>query len=217
MSESAEGAAEATLSLILGTEDPAPMAMPHTLRHELVRPRIDATMIQNAAPFEYRADRQQERAQEPQPLSGQKGVVRAMGGSIQRQRLCLQFVMAIACLIPIAAGLAGALMGSGSLERAGIGISEDSQFRYLSGLLLAIGLCFLSLVPKIERATSGMRLLTFIVIIGGLARLAGVATMGFPSRPMLGGLAMELAVTPLLCLWQTKLAERYRAEKSLTP
>lgn len=116
-------------------------------------------------------------------------------------------------MIPIAAGLAGAVMGSGIPEKGNMGISEDSQFRYLSGLLLAIGLCFLSLVPKIERATAAMRLLTFIVIIGGLARLAGVAVLGIPSRWMVGGLTMELAVTPLLCLWQTKLAQRYRAEK----
>lgn len=135
-----------------------------------------------------------------------------MGGSIERQRLCLQFVVATACLAPIGAGLAGALVGSGLLEKSSIGLSEDSQFRYLSGLLLAIGLCFLSLVPKIERATASMRLLTFIVIIGGFARLAGVAVMGFPSRPMLAGLTMELAVAPLLCLWQTRLAQRYRTE-----
>jgi len=136
-----------------------------------------------------------------------------MRGSFRRQRLCLQLVMVIACMIPIAAGLAGAVMGSGIPEKGNMGISEDSQFRYLSGLLLAIGLCFLSLVPKIERATAAMRLLTFIVIIGGLARLAGVAVLGIPSRWMVGGLTMELAVTPLLCLWQTKLAQRYRAEK----
>ena len=135
-----------------------------------------------------------------------------MRTSIRRQRLCLQFVMAIACLVPIAAGLSGALMGSGVLEKGSAGISEDSQFRYLSGLLLAIGLCFLSLVPKIERATAAMRALTFIVITGGLARLAGIAILGFPSRPMLGALALELAVTPLLCLWQAKLAYRYRME-----
>lgn len=140
-----------------------------------------------------------------------------MLASIRRQRLCLQLVMAIACLIPISAGLAGALIGSGMVEKSSLGVSEDSQFRYLSGLLLAIGLCFLSLVPKIERATTAMRLLTFIVIIGGLARLAGVAILGVPPRPILAALTMELAVTPLLCLWQTKLAQRYRAEGSLTP
>jgi hypothetical protein len=140
-----------------------------------------------------------------------------MGSSIQRQRLGLQLVMAAACLVPIGAGLAGVVMGSrmidhGGLGGSGTGISEDSQFRYLSGLLLAIGLCFLSLVPRIERMGAAMRLLTFIVFIGGLARLAGVLTLGLPSRPMLGGLTMELAVTPLLCLWQMSLARRYRAE-----
>jgi hypothetical protein len=123
----------------------------------------------------------------------------------------------MACLIPIGAGLAGVVMGSRMLDHGFTGISEagisqDSQFRYLSGLLLAIGLCFLSLVPRIERASAAMRLLTFIVFIGGLARLAGVVALGLPSRPMLGGLTMELAVTPLLCLWQMSLARRYRAE-----
>jgi hypothetical protein len=134
--------------------------------------------------------------------------------SIQRQRLGLQLAMAAACLIPIGAGLAGVVMGSRMIDHggplSGMGISEDSQFRYLSGLLLAIGLCFLSLVPRIERMGAAMRLLTFIVFIGGLARLAGVLALGLPSRPMLGGLTMELAVTPLLCLWQMNLARRYR-------
>ncbi|HEX3066601.1 MAG TPA: DUF4345 domain-containing protein [Dongiaceae bacterium] len=137
--------------------------------------------------------------------------------SIKRQRLGLQLVMVAACLVPIGAGLAGVVMGSRMIDKVGMGISEagisqDSQFRYLSGLLLAVGLCFLSLVPRIERMGSAMRLLTFIVFIGGLARLAGVLATGLPSRPMLGGLAMELAVTPLLCLWQMSLARRYLPE-----
>lgn len=140
-----------------------------------------------------------------------------MRDSTRRQRLCLQFAMIAACLIPIGAGLAGVVMGSRMIDKVGGGISEagisqDSQFRYLSGLLLAIGLCFLSLVPRIERAGAVMRLLTFIVFIGGLARLAGVVAFGLPSRPMLGGLTMELAVTPLLCLWQMSLARRCREE-----
>ena len=148
-----------------------------------------------------------------------------MRDSVSGQRLCLQFVMILACLIPIGAGLAGALLGNGMLTHGGAGvgggvsggiseagISQDSQFRYLSGLLLAVGLCFLSLVPKIERAGAAMRLLTFIVFIGGLARLVGVISFGVPSRPMLGGLTMERAVTPLLCLWQMNLARRFRAE-----
>jgi len=48
-----------------------------------------------------------------------------------------------------------------------------------------------------------------IVFIGGLARLLGLMLTGVPSLTMLGGLAMELVVTPLLCLWQTRVANRY--------
>jgi hypothetical protein len=48
--------------------------------------------------------------------------------------------------------------------------------------------------------------LTAIVFVGGLARLGGVIAVGEPSAPMLFGLAMELVVTPLVCLWQSRIA-----------
>jgi Na+/alanine symporter len=80
--------------------------------------------------------------------------------------------------------------------------------RYLSGLLLAIGLAFWSLVPKIESAGQVFRLLTFVVVIGGLARLASFAASGVPSRTMQFALLMELCVTPLLCVWQYRLEQR---------
>jgi hypothetical protein len=47
------------------------------------------------------------------------------------------------------------------------------------------------------------------VVIGGLGRLLGLGLTGIPSLFMLGGLVMELAVTPLLCLWQTRIANAY--------
>ena len=84
----------------------------------------------------------------------------------------------------------------------------DSHFRYLSGLLLGIGLAFWSTIPGIERKGRMFQLLTAIVFIGGLARLYGVLIDGWPGAPMIGGLAMELVVTPLLCLWQALLARR---------
>ncbi len=85
-------------------------------------------------------------------------------------------------------------------------LSLDSHFRYLSGLLLGIGLAFWSLIPDIASRRPAFRLLTLVVVTGGLGRLAGLVLVGVPSAPMLFGLVMELVVTPLLCLWQARVA-----------
>ena len=45
-----------------------------------------------------------------------------------------------------------------------------------------------------------------LVFAGGLARLLGLVLAGVPPAPMLGGLTMELVVTPLLCVWQGRVA-----------
>ena len=82
----------------------------------------------------------------------------------------------------------------------------DSHVRYLSGLLLAIGLTFWSSIPRIEDRTTLVRLLTAMVVLGGLARAIGFSVSGWPGTGMAFGLAMELVVTPLLCLWQGRVA-----------
>jgi hypothetical protein len=88
-------------------------------------------------------------------------------------------------------------------------VSADSHFRYLSGLLLGIGLLFWSTTPAIEEKTGRFRLLALIVFIGGLGRLLGLVLTGVPSLYMLGGLALELVVTPIIALWQTRVANAY--------
>ncbi|MFY7958622.1 MAG: DUF4345 family protein, partial [Elsteraceae bacterium] len=52
------------------------------------------------------------------------------------------------------------------------------------------------------------RLAAFAVVIGGLARLFGVVTEGWPSLPMSLALIMELVVTPGLAVWQARVAGR---------
>jgi hypothetical protein len=119
----------------------------------------------------------------------------------------LQVAIALAGLVPVAAGLAGVLSGPAMLDSAGTA-SLDSHYRYLSGLLLAIGLVFWASIPRIEQHTGRVRLLTLVVFVGGLGRLVGALELGWPPLPMLGAFAMELVVTPLLCLWQAGIAER---------
>jgi hypothetical protein len=82
----------------------------------------------------------------------------------------------------------------------------DLHYRYLSGLLLGIGLAFWLMIPRIERHGPAVRLLTAIVFVGGLGRLLGGVLHGFPPGPMTWALAMELVVTPLICLWQWRVA-----------
>ncbi len=131
--------------------------------------------------------------------------------SLSRERRLLQQAVGLLSIIPIAAGLFGVLFGA-ALTNETVSVSGDSHFRYLSGLLLAVGLCFWSTVPGIEEKTGRFRLLTALVFLGGLGRLLGLVLTGVPSLFMLGGLLMELVVTPLLCLWQTRVANRHADE-----
>ena len=129
--------------------------------------------------------------------------------SLRTERRLLQIVIAIAGLVPFGAGLAGGILGvamSGGSPAANLPI--DSHVRYLSGLLLGIGLAFWEAIPTIERRTSRVRLLTAIVFLGGLMRLLGIIFVGVPGASMVFGLCMELVVTPLVCLWQTRVARR---------
>jgi hypothetical protein len=126
-------------------------------------------------------------------------------------RRALQVAIAVAGCVPVGAGLAGILVGPAfaGLGAHGIlssaGVSLDSHFRYLSGLLLAIGLLFWSAIPTIERRGMLVRSLTLMVVIGGLGRALSLLELGPPDDGMRFGLAMELIVTPLVCLWQRRV------------
>lgn len=130
------------------------------------------------------------------------------------ERRLLQAVIALAGFVPVGAGLMGALLGSAMTGEGGHpwangGIDLDSHVRYLSGLLLGIGLAYWEAIPQIERRGQRVRLLTAIVMLGGLMRLIGFLISGVPHAPMLFGVAMELGVTPLVCLWQARIARRF--------
>lgn len=127
---------------------------------------------------------------------------------VERERRILQRVVMVAGLVPVTAGLYGALFGAALTGDAGMSIAGDSHYRYLSGLLLGVGLLFWSGIPGIERQSGRFQLLTLIVVVGGLARLGGLLITGLPSLTMVAALVMELVVTPLVCLWQMRVARQ---------
>ena len=131
-----------------------------------------------------------------------------------RERRALQWAVGLGGLVPVSAGLFGVLFGFALTGERDISVSADSHFRYLSGLLLGVGLCFWATIPRVEERTTLFRFLTVIVVVGGLGRLLGLLLTGLPSLAMFGGLFVELIVTPLLCLWQTRIAHRADDEAS---
>jgi hypothetical protein len=90
-------------------------------------------------------------------------------------------------------------------------VDLDSHYRYLSGILLGIGLAFASCIPAIERRTARFQLLGFLVIAGALGRLVSLLGAGAPGGGHLFGLLMEICVVPLLMLWQWRLSAPTRA------
>ena len=69
------------------------------------------------------------------------------------EKRLLQFAVAVAGLVPVSAGMAGGLKGTLLLGDVG-DAALDSHLRFLSGLLLAIGVAFWSTIPDIERLRS---------------------------------------------------------------
>ena len=126
------------------------------------------------------------------------------------ERRLLQLATAIACIVPITMGVESIVDGPSVIRgvEAPVPVDLDSHFRYLSGLLLGIGLLFLVSIPRIERHTIVFRVLGAIIVVGGLARLVSLLSVGAPGDGHRFGLVMELVVVPLIVLWQARVARR---------
>jgi hypothetical protein len=134
----------------------------------------------------------------------------------ETERRLLQIATATACLVSLGMGGLSIVRGPDVLQgiSGAVPVDLDSHYRYLSGLLLGIGLAFLAALPTIERRTETVRILGMLVVIGGLGRLLSLIGVGVPSAGHLFGLGMELLVTPLIVAWQGRVAARYTG---LTP
>lgn len=134
-----------------------------------------------------------------------------MSRSVERR--LLQGVIAATCTVSLSASITSILSGPGWLMQNGdVATDLDSHFRYLSGLLLAIAIGFLSCMRGIEQKGPRMRLLAAIVIVGGLSRAYSAAVIGLPSFGHLGGLTIELVIVPVITAWQWSFARRANRE-----
>jgi hypothetical protein len=128
------------------------------------------------------------------------------------ERRLLQAAVALGCLSPFWFGLKGMIEGPAMLFGVEPGASAAdlvSHYRFLSGVFFGLGLVIASCVPRIEARTARLRWAAGAVVLGGLARLGGLAMGDAPSFAHHIALAAELGLTPLLVLWQARVARRW--------
>ncbi|MDT9600094.1 DUF4345 domain-containing protein [Sphingosinicella rhizophila] len=132
------------------------------------------------------------------------------------ERRLLQLAILLASIVPLGMGTASIVAGATVIRgvRAPVPIDLDSHFRYLSGLLLGIGIAFLCALPRVERAGIVFRALGLVIVAGGLARSVSLLQYGPPGPGHLFGLGMELVVVPLIVIWQARIQRRYRETAS---
>lgn len=123
------------------------------------------------------------------------------------ERLILQIATAFSALVLLGIGLSGVILGVQFMHGVGT-ITVDNYFRLLSGVMTAMGVIFLISIPHVERYRERFAILTFMIVLGGLAHLYSVSLHGIPSVGTLFGLFMELIYAPLLWLLQRHVARR---------
>jgi hypothetical protein len=128
-------------------------------------------------------------------------------------RTLLQILTALLALVPIATGIAGLLLGPAELRTfSPISTNDphhvlDSNYRYFSGLWLALGLCLLYTVRSIEYHGLIFRLVWGAIFIGGMGRVISMIQLGMPPPPFIGFTALELIGAPIFIAWQASIAK----------
>jgi hypothetical protein len=130
------------------------------------------------------------------------------------EKRLLQLVLLVVSLIPLSAGFMGVWKGPAFFDIAGAPTSADSHMRYLSGLLLGIGLLVWWIVPRVEQRNGVFATITAIVFVGGLSRLWSRVEVGQPDATMSAALFIELALTPALYFWHLRIVRKAARSKS---
>ncbi|HEX6117488.1 MAG TPA: DUF4345 domain-containing protein [Solirubrobacterales bacterium] len=129
--------------------------------------------------------------------------------SYPAERRLLQALLAVLGATAAVAGLFAVLSGpDGQLDGAAVGASIDSEYRFYAALWLGFGAVALALVPRVERETLAVRALAAVLFAAGVARVLAWIDTGRPHGVFLALLALELAIPPVLVVWQARIRAR---------
>lgn len=121
----------------------------------------------------------------------------------------LRIVTILIGLVPLLLGVTGILYGAA--EHTGgeaVSTALDSQYRYLAGVYIAVGLMILWSAGDIRGRANFLRFAMLAWFIGGLGRAVSWMTVGEPASWQVSGMVVELVVPVLLLLWQRRVLNR---------
>ncbi|MEO0439497.1 MAG: DUF4345 domain-containing protein [Pseudomonadota bacterium] len=114
-------------------------------------------------------------------------------------------------LVPLFLGGTGVLMGAQAMvpepELYSLPAINalDSQYRYLAGVYIAVGLMILWSAGDVKGRASLLRFAMLGWFIGGCARALSWLTVGEPADWQVSGMIVELVVPVVIMLWQSRL------------
>lgn len=114
-------------------------------------------------------------------------------------------------VVPVVAGSATVLLGSGSVPAPGDPSANlESELRFYAVWWIGAGLFLAWLAPRVAERTLELRVLCGLLFLAGLSRVLGIAIDGRPSGGQLVLMAVELALPPVLVIWQARVARDAR-------
>ncbi|WP_417622458.1 DUF4345 domain-containing protein [Parasphingorhabdus sp.] len=120
-----------------------------------------------------------------------------------------RIVILLIGMIPLFLGVTGIIFGAA--DHAGgeaVSAALDSQYRYLAGVYVAVGVMIFWSASDIRGRANFLRFAMLGWFIGGLARVVSWLTVGEPASWQVSGMIIELAVPILLLLWQRRVLRR---------
>lgn len=122
------------------------------------------------------------------------------------QQRALSAVLVVLGSVAVASGLSGIVLGPAFIPGgAPATASVDSEYRFANVFWLAAGLTLWWSLPRPRARRTVTRTVLAIAFLGGFARLASVAAVGWPHPVFIGALVLELVVVPLVIWWHGRV------------
>lgn len=120
-------------------------------------------------------------------------------------RRALLVTLAILGLVPVLTGAAGVIGGLEFSPDDTTGTPYfDSEYRFISVWWMAAGVLLWWSLRRPRQRAAVTRAVLAVMVLGGLARLLGVALAGLPPAPFRVSMAIELMVIPALLVWHRR-------------